>query len=255
MRQSCYPFHKQTETGATVRAGFSMFWVDCIAMQVLNMLYAVAQRVLPLNRERCEHIPGIEFCSGLGDGSWLLHGLVRTMRPSVCVEIGSARGRSACYVGMALRQLKHGKLYAIDPHTSTDWNDNKSSDTYGTIQKNIHAFGVEDHVEIIRKYSGEAAEGWDRPIDMLFIDGDHSYEGVKRDWSLFTPHVAPFGVVVFHDTIWDLRPDSRWAREDMGVPRFVEELRETGYPTITIEKCCGISIVQPVKGGVRLMRS
>lgn len=37
------------------------------------------------------------------------------------------------------------------------------------------------------------------PIDFLFIDGDHNYEGVKADIAAWAGHVAPDGVVVFHD--------------------------------------------------------
>lgn len=37
------------------------------------------------------------------------------------------------------------------------------------------------------------------PVDMLFIDGDHSYEGVKADYELYSPLVRPGGIVAFHD--------------------------------------------------------
>ena len=37
------------------------------------------------------------------------------------------------------------------------------------------------------------------PIDMLFIDGDHTYEGVKADYELYSPLVRPDGVIGFHD--------------------------------------------------------
>jgi len=56
----------------------------------------------------------------------------------------------------------------------------------------------------------------------------------------------------FHDTLWDIRPDPRWQRADMGVPRFVEELRVAGYPAITIDKDFGVTLIQPVIGGARL---
>ena len=59
------------------------------------------------------------------------------------------------------------------------------------------------------------------PIDLIFIDGDHNYEGVKRDWELFDTRTwQPFGVVVFHDTAWEIDPVSRarpvrtWAFRD-----------------------------------------
>jgi predicted O-methyltransferase YrrM len=37
------------------------------------------------------------------------------------------------------------------------------------------------------------------PIDLLFIDADHYYAGVKKDFDLWSPHVRPGGFVVFHD--------------------------------------------------------
>jgi predicted O-methyltransferase YrrM len=39
----------------------------------------------------------------------------------------------------------------------------------------------------------------DAPIDLLFIDGDHTYEGVKADWEMYSPLVRPGGMIVFHD--------------------------------------------------------
>src|SRR5262249_45414617 len=149
-----------------------------------------------------------DFYSGLNDSAWMLHSMARSLKPDVCVEIGSARGRSACFIGLALAQNGRGKLFAIDPHTQTDWNDTQSDETLPIMQAHLESLDLTPYVEIVRKTSGEAAENWNRKIDLLFIDGDHSYEGVRRDWDLFSPHVSPFGVVVFHDTIWDVDQES-----------------------------------------------
>lgn len=68
----------------------------------------------------------------------------------------------------------------------------------------------EDTVELVR----EAIDG--RAIDFLFIDGDHSYEGVKRDFELYRPLVADGGLIALHDT-----------RDDQtGVPSFWGELAD-----------------------------
>jgi len=204
---------------------------------------------IPAARRRLAALP---FRSGLGDSAWLLYGLARSLKPEVCVEIGSARGKSACHVGLALRENGRGKLWAIDPHRPTEWNDADSADTYAAIRRNVRSVGLDGWVEIVREDSSKAAAGWSRPIDLLFIDGDHSYDGVKADWDAFARHVRPFGFVAFHDTLWDLRPDPRYARADMGVPRFVEELRRQGYPVLTVDQDYGVSLVQPVKGGQSL---
>jgi predicted O-methyltransferase YrrM len=190
-----------------------------------------------------------DIASGLGDSASLLYGLVRSMKPEICVEIGSARGKSACFIGMALKENGHGRLYAIDPHDPTDWNDTNSVDTFETFLRNISALRLSEQVTVIRSYSQDAARDWDRPIDLIFIDGDHSYQGVKRDWELFVPYVKPFGIVVFHDTMWDLPPYQMEARGDMGVPHFVDELRQRGYQVLTIDRDYGVSLVQPTVGG------
>ena len=195
----------------------------------------------------------ISFMSGLGDSSNLLYGIVRSMKPSVCLEIGSARGRSTCYIAMALKENGRGTLYAVDPHTETEWNDHSSRDTYEILQQNLETLDLSAQVQVLREFSEEVARSWESPIDLLFIDGDHSYEGVKRDWELFVRHLSPFGVAIFHDTTWDLHPDPNQPRlTQMGVPRFVEELRKVGYPVLTIDKDCGISLVQRVIGGIPL---
>jgi predicted O-methyltransferase YrrM len=205
-----------------------------------------------LRRAKAEEI---QFGSGLGDSSNLLYGLVRSMKPSVCVEIGSARGRSTCYIGLALKENGFGKLYAIDPHVQTDWNDYNSVDTYDILKDNIGALGLTGQVQLLRAFSEKVACFWNSEIDLLFIDGDHSYDGVKQDWELFSPYLSPFGMAIFHDTIWDLQPDSVVSRlSKMGVPRFVNELRQKGYPVLTIDKDCGTSLVQPVVGGMPLSR-
>lgn len=57
-----------------------------------------------------------------------------------------------------------------------------------------------------------------RPIDLLLIDGDHSYAGVKADFDTYAPLVRPGGLVAFHDIV----PDPR--QPDMQVERFWKEI-------------------------------
>ena len=38
-------------------------------------------------------------------------------------------------------------------------------------------------------------------IDLLFIDGDHTYEGVKKDYEMYSPLVGNNGIIAFHDIV------------------------------------------------------
>ena len=215
------------------------------------------RRVLRRQRTRWRfgnhrYLEARDFLSGLGDSAWLLYGLTRSLKPRVCVETGSAQGKSACYVGMALKDNGQGKLYAIDPHTKTDWNDWYSVDTLDSFNRNIRKAGVSQYVELLRGTSAEIAPGWNQGIDLLFIDGDHSYEGVRFDWETFSKYLTEFSITVFHDTTYEFAPDYDINSCKLGVARLVDELRIEGYPVITINQDFGVSILQSSKGGIRL---
>ncbi len=53
---------------------------------------------------------------------------------------------------------------------------------------------------LLREWSHEAARNWTTPIDFLFIDGDHSWTGLERDWQDWTAHLVPGGIVALHDS-------------------------------------------------------
>jgi len=62
-----------------------------------------------------------------------------------------------------------------------------------------------------------------RKIDLLFIDGDHSYEGVKKDFELYSPLVAAGGMIAFHDIVDGAEVSVG------GVPRFWRELKQNRH--------------------------
>ena len=60
-----------------------------------------------------------------------------------------------------------------------------------------------------------------RNLDLLFIDGDHSYSGVKKDFEMYSPLVAADGLIAFHDIVPG--PETSVG----GVPQFWNELKQT----------------------------
>jgi predicted O-methyltransferase YrrM len=67
-------------------------------------------------------------------------------------------------------------------------------------------------------------------VDLLFVDGDHSYEGVMADFQLYRSWIRPGGLVVFHDIVPAAETGAptaghRWVG---GVPRFWNEIKPQG---------------------------
>jgi predicted O-methyltransferase YrrM len=203
-----------------------------------------------------EFFDSYKFDSGLGDSAWLLYGLTRSIKPKIVVEIGAAKGKSTCIFGLALKHNNNGQLISIDPHTSTKWNDHDSVNTYDILIGNLKKFDIEKQVTVKKGLSNDIIKGWVYgKIDLILIDGDHSYKGVENDFLEFSKFFHEETIIIFHDTGWVYNKKSKWYREDMGVPVFVEELRKQGLPIITIFKNYGVSIVQYKLNGIPLTGS
>jgi predicted O-methyltransferase YrrM len=132
----------------------------------------------------------------------LLRRLVAETDATLVVEIGVYEGSSAVVLCAALPSSS--QLHLIDPFideagTSLNfgWRANPTA-TRLAVRRAARAGGPEVRWHIDRSQDvGRAWEGG--PVDLLFIDGDHSYEGCREDWEVWHPHVPPGGVVAFHD--------------------------------------------------------
>ena len=120
----------------------------------------------------------------------------------VIVEIGSWKGKSTISLGKGSKAGNNVPVYAIDPHTG-------ASDTialFGHIctfkefESNIAAANLHDIVNPIVLTSEEAAKNFNKPIEFIFIDGDHEYEFAKLDFQLWYPKLITGGIMAFHDS-------------------------------------------------------
>lgn len=197
-----------------------------------------------------------DWRSGLGDSVHVLYGLVRGLRPDVIVEIGSARGKSTCALALACRQNGKGKVYAIDPHDVNAWTElHTNGETLPFLRERLASYELGSWCEILRADSQSAARSWTQSIDLLFIDGDHSFEGVRHDFEAFSPWLHQASLVVFHDTTWEHHKDHIGYREDMGVPRYMHELKRAGYPSVTIASWPGLTVLCPNANGFPFLTS
>lgn len=121
---------------------------------------------------------------------------------AVAVEIGSYLGASSYFLATGLAtHLYEGVLYCVDT-----WNNDAMSHTH--IKTNIfdeflkNTKDVSENIIPIRSTSVDAAAAFTKPVDLIFFDGDHSYEGIHEDWNVWKRHLNQNAIVVFHDWGW-----------------------------------------------------
>src|SRR3989338_267412 len=120
----------------------------------------------------------------------------------VIVEIGSLKGKSTIWLAKGSNAGNKTKIYAIDPHNGSPEHQKvfEKINTLESFKKNIKNAKVEDIVYPIVKTSEEAAASFDHSVELIFIDGNHEYDSVKKDFEIWFPKLINNGTIVFHDT-------------------------------------------------------
>lgn len=113
------------------------------------------------------------------------------------VEIGGEYGRSASQFLYAT-QGKDIKVVTVDLFPTDH---HVAGDLFAAMHLNIIEAKLDTHRHVqIKGSSWEVGQGWKgHGIDLLFIDGDHTYEGVRKDIEAWVKFVKPGGIVAFHD--------------------------------------------------------
>ena len=112
-------------------------------------------------------------------------------------------GRSTTFLARAVKESNNGKFYAVD-HFRGNPGKEQFYEVNGSINrlkdnfiKNISSFGLSDVVNLLDMNNTEAAARIkDNTIRFLFIDGDHSKEGVQKDIELFFPMLTKGSIIV-----------------------------------------------------------
>ncbi|MFC2042078.1 class I SAM-dependent methyltransferase [Chloroflexota bacterium] len=169
-----------------------------------------------------EHIPFAMF-------------LVDLLRPKTLVELGTQYGDSYCAFCQAVKELKvETYCYAIDT-----WKGDPQAGFYGP---EVLADLRSHHDPLYGSFSRLIQSSFDAAlqhfgsgtIDILHIDGYHSYAAVKHDFESWLPKVSTHGVVLLHDI--NVR------ESDYGVREFWEEIK-VQYPHFEFLHCHGLGII------------
>jgi MMP 1-O-methyltransferase len=122
------------------------------------------------------------------------------------VEIGSWKGKSTIWLSYGSKAGSKVKVHAIDPHTGSPEHSAMFGGkvwTFEEFQRNIQNAKVTDMVVPHVDFSTSVARTFTEPVEFIFIDGLHEFEGVRDDFEDWYPKVVEGGFMAFHDsTCW-----------------------------------------------------
>lgn len=135
--------------------------------------------------------------------AWEGHGefaikLVSELKPNVVVDLGVDFGFSTFCFGYS----KIGRVYGIDWFKGDQHTGHR--DTYDTVMKTYESLKIHyglNNIEFIKGDFNDIAITWDKKIDILHIDGLHTYEAVKNDYETWIKFCSEDAVIMFHDTV------------------------------------------------------
>ena len=122
-----------------------------------------------------------------------------------------------------------GHIYGIDSFGGDEHTGIRNTYEYIIEKKNILKA---DNITFIKGYFDDIAKTWNKEIDILHIDGFHTYEAVKNDYENWSKFVKDDGVILFHDTLVEDR--------DFGIKKFFEEI---DLPKVNFTCSHGLGVV------------
>lgn len=152
------------------------------------------------------------------------------------VEIGVFEGVNT--LNFALNSAFDTRILAVDPFFKGTLGIN-----YGElIAKRLwRKWNVADKIQVVKGLSWNVLDRIPDNIDFVFIDGDHSYEGVKRDFQDYSKKLSDEGVIALHDArIFE----GGWTKHDWGPVVLVDQLIRSSNDWIIIEEVDSLVMVK-----------
>ena len=144
-----------------------------------------------------------------------LYVLCRLIQPKNVFEIGCHHGASSICIASALKNNGTGQLYSIDIN----------ADSIAVAKKNVEKSGLLSQVTFLHGKSASPEVTSSLPkASLIFIDGDHTYDGVRNDFLVYRGLLKDSGIMVFHDSV-----------KYLGIRQFLSEVAIEGeYDIFTI---------------------
>lgn len=194
--------------------------------------------LLPLESAWIGHIPF---------AAWV----IAAAQPRVVVELGTHSGASFAAFCDAVKRFKMSetRCFAVDTWTGDAQAGFYSDEVYHALSRHVVAqFG---DMAVLKRMSFDATRDdfADGSVDLLHIDGYHTYEAVRHDFETWRSKLSPRGVVLFHDTnerVADFGVWRYWAELRAEFPGF-EFLHSHGLGVLAVGKAAPVALQQLCK--------
>jgi predicted O-methyltransferase YrrM len=163
--------------------------------------------------------------------------LVRFMQPTSIVELGTHWGVSYFSFLQAIKDDGINTMcYAVDTWEGDPHAGFYDNSVYQVVSEITDQYYFTNSSVIRSKFDEALNRFEDNSIDLLHIDGYHTYEAVSHDFKTWLPKLADRGIILFHDIAVQ--------RDDFGVYLFWEELKNQ-YPFIEFKHSYGLGVLFP----------
>ncbi|MBL8518126.1 MAG: class I SAM-dependent methyltransferase [Betaproteobacteria bacterium] len=168
--------------------------------------------------------------------------LIGRLHPRTIVELGTYSGSSFAAFCQAMQAAGvDGKCYGVDLWEGDihmgRFDESLFEEVRGYMQREYPM-----HAVLIRKDFNSAADDFNAgSIDLLHIDGTHTYEAVSNDFNTWLPKMSSRGVVLFHDTNVTVEKAGEAALR-FGVRRLFDEVKAS-YTHFEFDHCWGLGVL------------
>ncbi|MDR2457375.1 MAG: class I SAM-dependent methyltransferase [Clostridiales Family XIII bacterium] len=163
--------------------------------------------------------------------------LTKILKPETLVELGTHYGVSYMSFCQAIKRLSLStKCFAVDT-----WQGDFQSGHYTSkvfkIVNDYNKTNYSDFSKLIRKtFDGARLNFQNKSIDLLHIDGMHTYDAVRHDYETWLSTLSNRGIIIFHDI--NIIND----KENFGVWKFWKEIKNS-FPSFTFPLGPGLGIL------------
>jgi hypothetical protein len=190
------------------------------------------------------HEPSFEFIVDLPleSSAWIGHyyfayDLVSNTKPKIIVELGTHKGNSLFSFAQAIKDFNlDTELHGVDTWVGDEQAGFYGEEVYNKFLEIKDKYYKDVNIIPHKMFFDEAVEKFeDNSIDILHIDGLHTYDAVKHDFETWLPKVKKnTGIILFHDVCEK--------SDDFGVYKLWDELKEE-YKTMTFKHYHGLGVL------------